>query len=571
MKLETICQTLIPGYNPFANAGECWFDVQAAQKAVEFFPACLKHVEGAVAGKPFVLEPWQQAVIGNLFGWLRKDDHGRTIRRYRECLLYVARKNGKTPLIAGLGAYVFFCDSERGQQDYIAAADREQAGMLFRHLKGMVEQEPEMSRRCRIYGGNASAGQSRSIVRESDGSFLRVVSADADTKHGGNPHLIVIDELHAQPDAELYDVLHTGMASQNRAQPLFICLTTADYDRPSVCNERHEYACRVRDGLVNDQTFLPVVYETLPEDDWKSPEVWAKANPNLGVSVSLDYLKAECEKAQQIPRLENTFKRLHLNIRTQNDERWLSLDSWDASDCEVDAQELVGKPCWCGLDLSTTTDISAFVMVFHRGQSAYDVLAKFWIPKENAHDRSKRDHVDYDSWLQQGLMTSTPGNSIDYDIIRRDINELGKIYEIREIACDRWNATQIIGQLDGDGFQIFAFGQGYKDMTSPSKELERAIISGDIATNHNPVLRWMVGNVATETDAAGNIKPTKQKSTERIDGVVAMVMGIGRAMMAERDDAAYSGGCGLFYADDIANEFSDERETPIPSEEYVYD
>lgn len=203
-----------------------------------------------------------------------------------------------------------------GQQNYVAAADREQAGMLFRHAKGMVEQEPELARRCRIYGGNAAAGQSRSIVRESDGSFLRVVSADADTKHGGNPHLIVIDELHAQPNAELYDVLHTGMASQNRAQPLFITLTTADYDRESVCNERYEYACKVRDGNIPDQTFLPVIYEATEKDDWTDPATWSKANPNLGVSVSIDYLKSECEKAQRIPRLQNTFKRLHLNLKT---------------------------------------------------------------------------------------------------------------------------------------------------------------------------------------------------------------------------------------------------------------
>ncbi len=304
---------LIPGYDPIGTANGAWFDAKAAQLALDFFPECLRHIEGDLADKPFVLQPWQQSFVANLIGWKRKDESGRTVRRYRETLLYVPRKNGKPPLAAGVALLIFFTDPERGQQDYIAASDREQAGLLFRHCKGMVEREPALSDRCRIYGGNAAGGQSRSIVREQDGSFLRIVSADAESKHGGNTHLAIVDELHAQPNRDLVDVLQTSMASANRPQPLLICITTADYDRPSICNEKHGYASKVRDGIIQDPSFLPCIYEAGREDKLTDEAVWRKANPNLGVSVSLDFLKRETQRAKDTPAYENTVRQLHLN------------------------------------------------------------------------------------------------------------------------------------------------------------------------------------------------------------------------------------------------------------------
>lgn len=533
MTLTEICQTLIPNYDPFANCGECWFDAQAAQHAVDFFPACLRHVEGAVAGQPFFLEAWQQAIIGNLFGWKKRDASGRSIRRYRECLLYVPRKNGKSPLIAGLSAYILFCTPEKGQQNYIAAADREQAGMLFRHLRGMVEQEPELSKRARVYGGTAAAGQSKSIVRIDDGSFTRIIAADGSKQHGQNPSSVIMDELHTQPNPELYDVLHTGMASENRAEPLFVSLTTADFDRPSVCNERHDYACQVRDGLIDDPTFLPVIYETKRTDDWTKEKTWRACNPNIGVSVSLEYLRAECEKAQKIPRLENTFKRLHLNMRTESDERWLDLAAWDEGDCEFDESEMIGKPCHCGLDLSTTTDLTAFAAVFRVGNK-FRAKVQCWIPADTVREKSLKDRVSYDTWINQGWIKTTPGNSIDYDYIRAWINEFGRAHKIKEIAADKWNATQLIGQLTNDGFETFAFGQGYQSMSPAAKEFERAILAKQLSANRNPVVRWAIGNVMIEKDAAENIKPSKSKSSHRIDPVIALVMGLFRAGLAKQ-------------------------------------
>jgi phage terminase large subunit-like protein len=305
----------VPGYDSIATGGDCFFDAQEAKMAIDFFPEMLVHVEGAIANHPFVLEHWQKAFVANLLGWKMHDEVGRVVRRYRETLLYVARKCGKSPIVAGLGLLIFFCDNERGQQCFLAAGDKEQAGHLFRHMRGMVDANPALSKRCLIYGGNATAGQSKSLVRAEDNSYLRVISADASGKHGGNTHLAIVDELHTQPNRDLVDVLQTSMASQNRKQPLMVCITTADYDRPSICNEKYEYAVKVRDGVVPNKRFLPVIYEVPRDADWKDEANWKLANPNLGVSVSLDYLRGECLRAQEIPAYEFTFRRLHLNQR----------------------------------------------------------------------------------------------------------------------------------------------------------------------------------------------------------------------------------------------------------------
>lgn len=531
---------LVPGYNPWDQKADSWLDHRAAQDAIDFFPECLKHVEGTVAGQPFVLEPWQQAVIGNLFGWKRRDSKGRIVRRYRELFLYVPRKNGKTPLCAGICLLVLFCDGEPGAQIVSAAGEREQAALLFRHAKGMVEQEPELKSRALVFGGRGGAGGFRSIVLKDDpASVYKVISADGDSKHGGNLHLALIDELHVQPNRDLVDALTTSMASANRAQPLTVFITTADFDRESICNENYKRACNVRDNGGDpaktgfDSALLPVIYEITKDDDWRSPDVWRKANPNYGVSVSEDYLARECQKAQETPSFENTFRRLHLNQITQNAVRWLSLESWD--EC-ADEPDLSG-PCFAGLDLASTTDIAAFSLYFPESNS---LSMRFWIPEENARQREKRDRVPYLTWARQGLVKLTPGNVIDYDTIRNDINELGTKHDIREFAADRWNATQIITQLQGDGFEVIAYGQGFKDMTAPTKELEKLVMAKSIRHGGNPVLRWMASNVTVETDAAGNLKPSKKKSTEKIDGIVAAIMALGRAMLQPSLNSVYS-------------------------------
>jgi len=435
-----------------------------------------------------------------------------------------------TPLAAGVAVYVFFCDGEAGQQSYIAAGDAEQAGLLFRQCRGMIQAEPALSKRCRIYGGGGQ--QVRSVVKP-DNSFLRVVSAAAETKHGGNTHLAIVDELHVQPDRDLLDVLSTSMASHNRKQPLLIQLTTADYVRESICNEKYNYAKQVRDGLVVDPAFLPAVWEATPADPWVSPETWAKANPNLGVSVSREYFERECRRAQELPSCENTFKRLHLNLQTGQDVRWIPMESWDACAGAVDAAALAGRECYAGLDLASTTDLCALALLFP-GVDGFDVLPFFWAPAGADRRRERGNKARLGEWQRRGLIEATPGDVTDYAAIRKKVNDLGKTYRIRELAFDRWNASQLITELgEHDGVSCVGFGQGYASMSAPMKELESLLLSGRIRHGGDPVLRWMASNVAATLDPAGNVKPDRARSADKIDGVVALVMALGRAMLRE--------------------------------------
>lgn len=513
---------LIPGYDPVATAGPGdWFSAELAQDAIDFFPSELQLIEGEHANKPFRLEPWQQAVTACLFGWLHEDG----TRRYREAMVYVARKNGKTPWAAGLAALVMFEDREPGAQLYCAAAELEQAKLIYRHVSGMIVRNPEMAQRARVYRSL------KSIEYAEEGVVFKALSSDADTKHGLGAHLVIVDELHAHRDGELVDVLLTSTAA--RREPLVLYITTADYARESVCNEKYDYACKVRDGAIADPSFLPVVFEATLEDDWTDPATWAKANPNLGVSVRRDYIERECKRAQERPTYENTFKRLHLNIRTQQDVRWIPIAKWQACGAPVDPEALRGRDCYAGIDLSMKLDIAGYGLVFPPTDDdpLWRVLMRFYCPKENAREREKRDRVPYIAWADQGLIKLTPGNVIDYDWIAADLLEDARTYQLREAAYDPWNATQFAIKLQAEGAPMVEFRQGFASMSEPTKELERLVVSREFAHGGDPVLGWMASHVAVEYDPAGNVKLSKRKSTERIDGLVMIVMGIGRAMV----------------------------------------
>ena len=315
--------------------------------------------------------------------------------------------------------------------------------------------------------------------------------------------------------------------------------TTAGFDKHSICYEIWDYAIKVRDGIVQDPAFLPVIFAADQDDDWKDPATWRKAHPGLGVSVKEDYFAAECAKAQAMPSYENTFKRLLLNMWTESDVRWLAMDAWDK--CGGDLPDLAGRECFAALDLSTTTDISAFVLAFPIDGTVH-LLPFFFVPAEGVYKRSKKDRVPYEVWLKSGHIEATDGTVIDYDVIRKRINELSEIYQIKEIAIDRWNATQLATQLAGDGFDIVAFGQGYASMSGPTKELEKLVLGQQLNHGDNPVLRWMASNVSIEQDAAGNIKASKAKSTERIDGIVAGIMALGRVIANQEPVEIYASG-----------------------------
>lgn len=506
----------LTGYDPYETAGDCWFDEGAAQGVVDFFEDELVLIEGKCAGRSFHLADWQQKIVRNLFGWKRPDG----TRRYRESFIFVPRKNGKTPFAAGIINYVAFCDGEPGAQIYSAAGEREQAALVFRHAAGMVHRNSELNSQSRVYRTY------KSIEYGGGSTVYKALSADSDTKHGLNAHLVINDELHVQPNRDLVDTLETATAS--RTQPLTLHITTAGFDRSTICYEKYDYAKKVRDGIIDNPYFLPVIYEADTEDDWTMEDTWAKANPNLGVSVEIDYIRQACKEAQQIPAKENTFKRLHLNIWTEQDVRWISSDKWDELAGKVDTD----VACFAGLDMSTTTDLTAFVLAFQHEES-FHIKPFFFAPRENAIHREKKDGVPYLTWARENHIELTSGDVVDYDHVRKRINDIGKQYNIRGIAADRWNSTQLITQLAGDGFEVVPFGQGFASMSAPSKKLEELILKGAITHDNNPVMNWCMSNVSIKEDVAENIKPIKAKKTERIDGVVAMVMALGLSIQAE--------------------------------------
>ena len=489
----------------------CSPDEQAAGIAVKFFETNLTHSKGELGGQPFLLEPWQRDYLRLLFGTLRPDGG----RQYRTSLLALPRKNGKSTLCAGIALKLLF-DGEPGAEVYSCAADRDQARLVFEMAKACVESSPKLRQRLKVFRN--------AIVREETHSSYRALSAEAFTKHGLNAHGVIFDELHAQPNRELVDVMQTSMGA--RRQPLLVYITTAGYDRKSICWEIWKYAEAVASGAVKDPTFLPCIYAAAPGDDWREEATWRKANPNLGVSVKLDYLRSECARAVEMPSYENTFRQLHLNQWTEQDTRWLRMDHWAQGNPPCPTS-LLGRECWGGLDLATTFDTTCLALLFPLGEGRYWVEPHYWIPEDNMRERVRRDKVPYDVWAKQGHLHVTPGNVTDFDQVRADIVELAKRYQIRAIGIDRWNATQLANQLQGDGVTVVGFGQGYGSMSGPALVLESLTVSGKLLHGGHPVLAWQAGNVAIQRDHNGNIKPSKARSNERIDGIVALVMALG--------------------------------------------
>lgn len=501
-----------------------WFDERAATVAERFFDRMLCHIEGPLAGQPFVLQPWQRDIVRNLFGWRAPDGS----RQYRKLYLEVPRGNGKSTFAAGLALLLLTADGERSAKIYSAAADKEQAAIVFKSAEQMAAASPLLAKRVRTY-------RNRLMEYPATASEYKALSADAFTKHGLNPHGVIFDELHAQPNRELYDVLNTAMGK--RRQPLFVMITTAGYDRNSICWEQHEYARAVLNGEITDPTYLARIYAAAPDDDWTEPATWARANPNYGVSVNEEFLRRECHAALASPAYQNTFRRLYLNEWTAQQDRWIDMTAWDA--CNSELPDLSGRTCYAGLDLASTTDIAALVLVFppERANEPVYVLPWFWVPAESMQERERRDRVPYSTWVRQGLVEATPGNVIDYVYIRQRINELAQTYEIREVAYDPWNATQLSQELLGDGLMMVEMRQGFASLSGPSKELLRLVLAGNLVHGGNPVLRWMADGVSARQDAAGNVKPDKAKSSNRIDGIVATVMALGRMVVNAGSEA----------------------------------
>ena len=476
----------------------------------------LTHTKGPFARQSFNLRPWQVRILKQLF---KTGVDGR--RQYRTCLLMLPRKNGKTEMAAALAIYFLLFDGEIGAEVYSAAADKDQASLVFNVAAQMIRNDPELDAVCEIIDSQ------KRIVHRASGSFYRAISAEAYSKHGFNASVVIYDELHAAPNGELWDVLRTSQGA--RAQPVMLAISTAGFDRKSVLWKLYAHAKQVAEHPALDPTFLPILYEAPIDADWTDEQVWHQSNPALGDFRSLEEMRSLAHQAKLIPSDQNTFRRLYLNQWTEQDERWIDLATWDRCASPVDLASLEGRPCYAGLDLASTCDVTAFVLVFPDEDGGYDVVPYFWIPEQTMRDRVHRDHVPYDRWVDEELMRTTPGDVTDYDVIREQIRELAERFDIQEIAYDRWGATQLVTQLQADGAQCLPIGQGFASMSAPTKELDKLIVGGTLRHGGHPVLRWMAGNVAIEQDPAGNVKPSKRKSTEKIDGIVALVMALDRA------------------------------------------
>lgn len=475
----------------------------------------LTHTKGPSAGDSFKLRPWQRDIVRRLFK-VRKDG----LRQYRTMLLMLPRKNGKSEICAALAIYFLMLDGEIGAEVYSAAADRDQAALVFNVAAQMIRNDAQLSAECDILDSQ------KRIVHKKTGSVYRAISAEAYSKHGFNASAVIYDELHAAPNRELWDVLSTSQGA--RSQPIMIAISTAGYDRHSILYELYTHAKRVQENPTIDPTFLPIIYEAPIDADWDDEAVWRASNPALDDFRSLEEMRAAAVRARSIPAQQNAFRRLYLNQWTEQSERWLDMATWDTCAGQIDREDLRGRPCYAGMDLGSTKDITALVLVFP-DDGRYDVLPFFWIPEDNIRQRVQRDRVPYDEWVKAGAMRTTPGNVCDYDAIRECIRELAEEFDIREIGYDRWGATQLVTQLQGDGATCVPIGQGFSSLSGPTKELEKLVLSGSLQHGGHPVLRWMAGNVAIEQDAAGNIKPSKKASTEKIDGIVALVMALDRA------------------------------------------
>ena len=490
------------------------YDAGASARAIKFIERHITHVKGELAGKPIILEEWQKDdIIKPIFGIKRKKDG---LRRFRTVYVEIPRKNAKSTLGAAIALYLLLSDGEPGAEIYSAAGDALQARVIFDIAQGMVHQNPELASRCESF--------QYSIKKKDSLSFYKVLTSESKTKYGLNAHGILFDELFVQPDRELWDALTTSTGS--RRQPLTIAITTAGFDKESICYEIHEYAVKVRDGIIQDDSFLPVLYSAPLDADIYSEAIWKQANPGYGSIVKSEYIREQVNKIRNQPSFESTFRRLHLNQWVGTAETWIPDNVW----MNCDSRPVLKGECYGGLDLARYKDVAALVLYFPESNS---VLPFFWVPEEVVDDRSRREGVNYDVWVREGLMFTTPGNAIDHKYIEIKIRELAEEYNIIAIEYDRWSAYDIVTRLLDDGFPMGEFGQGYQSMSAPTKELEKLAITGELRHGGNPVLRWMCSNVALAEDPAGSIKINRGKCKEKVDGMVALVMAIGGAMTEE--------------------------------------
>jgi phage terminase large subunit-like protein len=524
-----------------------YFDSEEAAFAIAFVES-LRHSKGEWAGRKLLLSDWQAFVVANLFGWRRKADG---TRRYRTAYIEVGRKNGKSTLGAAIGHKLFVGDGEEGAEVYTAATKLRQARIIHEEAKRMVRKSPGLRGLVTINRDAMSCAATNSLYVP--------LGAIGETEDGLNVHGAIVDEVHAHKTREMWDVLETATGS--RRQPLMLGITTAGdgNDRTSICWELHSYSQKVLEGIVDDPTWFAVIYaldearydgegrEIASADDWTDERNWPKANPNLGVSVKLDDLRRKCLKARETPAAAGNFRRKHLNQWVSVLADWLPAGLWDANagpETWYGAQGLLpairdryrGQPCWAAADLASVDDLVAVVLAFKRAGGGVDVFPFAWCPRETAVGKSRDRQVPYLVWADAGQLSLTEGNSVDYEALRVQLRQIRDQWgwQVQAVAFDPHNARQVATDLaERDGFQVFEHRQGFLSMNDPIKQTNRLLLARKIRHGGHRVAAWCVSNVVTRTDPAGNVKFDKEKSADKIDVAVALVMAVGMALSAK--------------------------------------
>jgi phage terminase large subunit-like protein len=502
------------------------FSDERADRAQDFIEKLCKHTKGRFARQPFILADWQRDdIIRPLFGTVRYDGQiDAWVRAYRLAWIEVGRKNGKSELLAAIGLLLLCADDEEGAEVYSAARDRDQARKVFDVAERMVELSPVLSKRLHI---------NRTQKRISDaktGSYYEVIAADAAGNLGHNPHGILFDEVLTQPDRGLWDALRTGMGT--RTQPLMVAATTAGNNKATLAGEEHDWSVKVAERPELDPARLVYIRAADENTDWRDESSWYAPNPALGDFLSIATLRDEATEAASSPAKENAFRQYRRNQWVTQTTRWLPLHAWDATAGLVDETRLVGRRCFGGLDLASSTDIAALCWTFPDDRG-YCAVWRFWLPEDRLADLSRRTGGASARWHRDGFLKTTEGNVIDYRAILDTIDADARRFDVAEIAYDRWGMTQLATDLADGGLTVVPFGQGFASMSPPTKEWERLVLDGRYSHGGNPVMRWMVDNIAIRTDPAGNIKIDKARGSEKVDGAVAAVMALDRASRYE--------------------------------------
>ena len=491
-----------------------YYDKEAADRAVNFIEQFCTHVKGELAGKAFLLEQWQKDdIVRPLFGWKHKDTD---LRKYRTCYVEIPRKNGKSNLAAALALYLLYADGEPGAEIISAAGDRGQANIVYHIAQEMIKNNKHLRSRAKVL---------RNTI-EYKSSWYKSISAEAYTKHGLNCHGIIFDELHTQPNSELWNVLTTSVGA--RRQPVIIALTTAGHDRSSICYEMHEYSEKLLSGELEDETFLPVLYKANPDMDWTSPDTWKKANPGYGTICNEAYFEDAVKKAKANPSYINSFLRLHLNIWTSAETAWIPDDIYMKGAKEIPYDRLASLPAYGGLDLASTQDLTAFALIFRDDDNdCFYLLCHQFVNSVKAHNKKLAAGVDYLSYQRDGDITITPGNVTDYRIVKQYILDQCAKYDVKEIGYDPKFSTYIVAELTEEEITMQPMAQNITSMNGPTKEMEIEIMKGNVIHGGNRCLRWQFGCAIIYTDNNENKRVIKeQKENKKVDGVIASIIAL---------------------------------------------